>query len=197
LIEAQTINLIGGSIAGSAASHSVDMVGDLKTGYLLNATPRSQFYGQIVGAFFSIFSGVGFYMLFSKAYPCINDESIEECPFALAAPTAWAAVTKVLTDPKLSIPTSSLWACLVCAVVCIVVFGAKLLAPKSWRPYFPNLGAIGLAFVLNTNVYSIAMAMGALIGWVWGKRAPKSWELVGIALSSGLITGEGKQSLSI
>jgi len=40
-------NLLAGSIASSAAAHSVDMVGDLKTGHLLRALPKTQFWAQV------------------------------------------------------------------------------------------------------------------------------------------------------
>jgi len=45
---AERINLTGGIVAGGAAAQSVDMLGDLRTGYLLSASPVVQFTAQYV-----------------------------------------------------------------------------------------------------------------------------------------------------
>ncbi|RUS29694.1 OPT oligopeptide transporter protein-domain-containing protein [Jimgerdemannia flammicorona] len=50
----QRNNLMAGNMASSAAAQSVDMVGDLKTGHLLGASPRSQFLAQVVGSIFAV-----------------------------------------------------------------------------------------------------------------------------------------------
>jgi len=76
-------NLLAGSIASSAAAHSVDMVGDLKTGHLLRALPKTQFWAQLFGSLIATPLAVGLYILFSKAYPCIV--SVKE-PFRLFFP---------------------------------------------------------------------------------------------------------------
>ncbi len=41
---------------------------DLKTGSLLRASPRSQFYGQLIGSFASVFVSVGAYKLYTSVY---------------------------------------------------------------------------------------------------------------------------------
>jgi uncharacterized oligopeptide transporter (OPT) family protein len=41
---------------------------DLKTGSLLKASPRSQFYGQMIGSLASVFVSVGAYKLYSTVY---------------------------------------------------------------------------------------------------------------------------------
>jgi len=61
------------------------MVGDLKTGHLLRASPRAQFLAQLIGSIFAVLIAVPLFVLYSKAYPCILDASIDKCPFALVA----------------------------------------------------------------------------------------------------------------
>lgn len=46
----QKTSLIAGSIVGQSAAHSVDCVGDLKTGHLIGASPSSQFWAQLAGS---------------------------------------------------------------------------------------------------------------------------------------------------
>jgi uncharacterized oligopeptide transporter (OPT) family protein len=41
---------------------------DLKTGHLLKASPRAQFFGQLIGSFASIFFSVAAYLLYTHTY---------------------------------------------------------------------------------------------------------------------------------
>jgi uncharacterized oligopeptide transporter (OPT) family protein len=68
---AQTLNLLGGTIAAGTAAQATDMTGDLKTGWLLGAKPRVQFIAQLAGSVTAIFLNVGLYILFTTASPCI------------------------------------------------------------------------------------------------------------------------------
>lgn len=46
---------------------------DLKTGALLKASPRSQFYGQMIGSLASVFVSVGAYKLYTRIYEVRHD----------------------------------------------------------------------------------------------------------------------------
>lgn len=89
LHDKQLVNLVGGIVATGAAAQSTDMVSDLRTGYLLGASHRAQFYGQVCGSFVAVWLSVGLFLLFTTAYPCILDASIEECSFSTPALGAW------------------------------------------------------------------------------------------------------------
>lgn len=65
------------------------MVSDLRTGYLLGASHRAQFYGQVCGSFVAVWLSVGLFLLFTGAYPCILDASIDDCSFSTPALGAW------------------------------------------------------------------------------------------------------------
>jgi hypothetical protein len=45
-----------------------DLMQDLKTGALLKASPRSQFYGQMIGSLASVFVSAGAYKLYTRIY---------------------------------------------------------------------------------------------------------------------------------
>lgn len=89
-----------GALASQAASHSVDMVGDLKTGHLLGASPSSQFWAQVAGSFLGIWLSVILFVLFASAYPCITDLTVECTAFGMPAVTAWRSVTEAVTKPE-------------------------------------------------------------------------------------------------
>ncbi|KAI7826718.1 OPT oligopeptide transporter protein-domain-containing protein [Kickxella alabastrina] len=62
-------NLVAGGIAEAGAQQAGDLMQDLKTGHLLNASPRAQFAGQMIGSVFSVFVTAGAYLLYNKVYP--------------------------------------------------------------------------------------------------------------------------------
>ncbi|SPO25491.1 related to permeases - unknown function [Ustilago trichophora] len=185
-------NLIAGSIASSAASHAVDMVGDLKTGHLLRAKPRNQFWAQIFGSFWSIFVSTGLFVLFTKAYPCITDASAEECPFAAPAVAAWKAVAVAVISPKLPVSLSSGMTAIGFAIISVLTVVAKYLwIPQKYHVYVPNWNAVGLGFVVPQTYYPIAMCMGATGALIWKGKKPQSFDLFAFAIAAGLIAGEG------
>ncbi|KAJ3145075.1 hypothetical protein HDU89_007595 [Geranomyces variabilis] len=191
LNHARTVNLISGAVAGAAAHQAVDMVGDLKTGHLLRASPRTQFIAQAVGTGAGVFTAIGLFLLYNKAYPCIANPDLKCASFDLVSAIAWKVVAEVLTAKDAGIPTSSAWACLVAAIVSIVgvILSHKL--PPRIRWIIPNMPAIGIAWILTSQYYSIAMLLSSCIMYFWNKRSPASYEVWCFALASGLIAGEG------
>lgn len=126
--KALSINMTAGIVAGGAAAQSVDMLGDLRTGYLLSASPYAQFVAQAFGSFFSIFLCTGFFVLFSAAYPCIvNEEIFNEghCEFALPSVQAWKAVGTAVTGENFPVPKSSAITALVFGIVSVIIVVTK------------------------------------------------------------------------
>ncbi|KAI0238509.1 hypothetical protein L0F63_006157 [Massospora cicadina] len=190
----QLNNLIAGVLSASCASQAVDMVGDLKTGHLLRASPRSQFFAQTVGTLFGIVVAVVLFMLFATAYPCLLVEptSASRCEFSAPAVAAWAGVTRALTtDVARNIPPSCRIACLVSGGLTVATVILKHTALKRYAGYLPNWNAIGVGFVSFDPSIPVANLAGALVARGWCLAYPRHWEVVGIALASGLIAGEG------
>jgi len=190
---AQTFNLTAGAVAGGAAAQAVDMTGDLKTGYLLRAKPRNQLVAQFVGAIVAAFLSVGLFVLFTKASPCILYPPEDgKCTYSAPSVAAWAAVAVAVTSPKLPIPKESGYTAIGLAIASVVtVVARQWFIPKKYWGYIPNWNAIGLAFVVPQLYYSIAMAIGSILAWVWVKKSPGSYDLYMFALSAGLLAGEG------
>ncbi|KAG6375317.1 OPT oligopeptide transporter protein-domain-containing protein [Boletus reticuloceps] len=72
-----------------AAEQAADMIGDLKTAHLLRSSPKAVFGGQLCGAIVSIFMSAGVYVVFSTAYPCINDLKYATCSFPTPDVQSW------------------------------------------------------------------------------------------------------------
>ena len=65
---AVTINLLAGAISESGALQAGDIMQDLKTGHLLGAAPRAQFWGQMIGSFAGAIISAGVYKLYTGVY---------------------------------------------------------------------------------------------------------------------------------
>lgn len=76
------------------------MVGDLKTGHILGASPRSQFYAQLAGSALGIWLSVALFVLFAGAYPCITDLAVPCTAFGMPAVQAWRSVAEAVTRPE-------------------------------------------------------------------------------------------------
>ncbi|KAI9291449.1 OPT superfamily oligopeptide transporter [Neoconidiobolus thromboides FSU 785] len=190
----QTNNIIAGVLAAACSQQTVDMVGDLKTGHLLHVSPKSQFYAQLVGSVFGVIIAVVLFMLFATAYPCILDinNSSDNCPYTVPGAAGWVGVTLALTTDFLkTVPESCQIACLIFGLSTILFTILKKSYLKKYKNYLPNWNAIGIAFVSPTPYIPLAFLIGALIALVWAKINPKYWNLMGVALASGLIAGEG------
>ena len=68
---------------------AADMIGDLKTAHLLRSSPKAMFWSQLCGAIVSIFMAAGVYVVFSTAYPCINDLTYTTCSFPTPDVQSW------------------------------------------------------------------------------------------------------------
>jgi len=76
---------------------------DLKTGHLIGASPRAQFYGQLIGSTFSIFVTTTAYNIYTKAYDIPGP--------SFPAPTAyiWLNLARLLREfPVSHYPTAVL-----------------------------------------------------------------------------------------
>lgn len=73
-----------------------DLMQDLKTGHLLHASPRAQFYGQLIGSSLSIIVSATAYDLYQKAYTIPGP--------SFPAPTAyvWLSLARLLRQYHVS-----------------------------------------------------------------------------------------------
>lgn len=195
---AQKLNLIAGSVSASSASQSVDMIGDLKTGHLLGAQPKIQFYAQVCGSFFSIWLTVGLYILFNKAYPCFTTQfmpgypATQKCVFGVPSVAAWRAVATAMTNSRLPIPPSSGYTSIVFGIIAVISIVFKYcFCPEKYQHFVPNFNAIGLGFVLPQTHYATAMFLGAIAFHFWKKRRPVSCDIYALTIATGFAAGEG------
>ncbi|KAF9934535.1 hypothetical protein FBU30_001676 [Linnemannia zychae] len=187
----QKTNLMCANISASICAQAVDMVGDLKTGHLLGASPRSQFLAQCVGSVFAIAAAVPLFILYTEAYHCIVDATIDKCEFGLVSVVTWQSVCEILTNggtvPKGSVITACVFAVL--AIVNILI-RIKLIPPK-FRPYWINLNAVGLGLINPSPALALAMLTGWAGGRIWNHINKIAHEKYMYSVAGGFISGVG------
>jgi putative OPT family oligopeptide transporter len=165
--------LVVGCVVAIAASIAGDTSQDLKTGFLLGATPRHQQIGEILG------------VLTSAAFVCytviVLDKAFELGSPALAAPQA--TLMRLVIDGVLeqSLP----WAMVLIGV------GLALVAEMFRIPSLPF--AVGVYLPVSTMV---PVFLGGLLRWWVSRTAPSEEEREsrvqrGVLFGSGLVGGEG------
>ena len=161
-----------GSIICIVAAMAGDTSQDLKTGFIVGATPRKQQMGEIIGAVVSAFTIGGVLLLLDQAWGFGTTE--------LAAPQA--TLMKMITEGVMSgnLPWALVFIGVFIAIV-IEILGISVLPV-----------AIGLYLPLEL---SSTIMLGGLIRWFVDKKSSAedkdSEANNGILFCSGLIAGEG------
>lgn len=158
-----------GAAACVAMSQATDLMLDLKTGYLVGATPRQQQYGQFLGAWLGPILIMVLIFVLHEAYGLGGDK--------LPAPQGQALASMVNGIIGGDVPSQKYLA------------GAGLGALLSLAS--PGLGiTVGLGFYLPFSIvltYSIGTLLRVISDWKLGDAFAES---TGIPIAAGVIVGE-------
>jgi uncharacterized oligopeptide transporter (OPT) family protein len=178
-------------VTGGVGLHAADLLTTLKTGKLLGASPRQQFYAQLFGVVAGAFVVVPAFTLI------IPDPSVlgsDEWP----APSClvWAGVSKAFADGIGALHISAQKAIAVGLALGVALALLEKFAPKKLKPFVPSASGIGIAMVIP-GANAIAMFIGAAIAEVMRRRNPAAADRLVIPVSSGLIAGESLMGILI
>jgi uncharacterized oligopeptide transporter (OPT) family protein len=188
----ELLNLLSGMLTLGAAEQAGDMIGDLKTTHLLRASPRAVFVAQLCGAVVSIFMASGLYVVFSTAYPCINNLNYTTCAFPAPDVQSWRAVSVAVSSSTLPIPPSSGYAAIALGLLAVISVVAKYnVVPPKYHDFVPNFNAIGIGFIMNVCTYPVAMFFGSTIAFFWRRMFFNNYQMYCFAVAAGFIAGEG------
>jgi uncharacterized oligopeptide transporter (OPT) family protein len=182
-------NLMTANVTAGAAIHAADLLTDLKSGYILGAKPRQQFWAQLFGvAAGTLFCVPAYNLLVPKP-------EVLGTKFAAPGALVWKATAEALAKGLDSIPPTALHLMLYTITFGIIVTLLESFVPKS-RKWLPSPTGLGLALVLPfTN--SFAIFLGSVIGWAMFRAKPEFAERHVITFSSGLIAGESIMSVIV
>ena len=152
-----------------AMSQATDLMLDLKTGYLVGATPRMQQMGQFIGAWLGPIVIIGLIFVLHEAMTLGSD--------ALPAPQGQALASMVEGIMGGDVPTEKYVAGALLGGILSAVIG--------------GLGVtVGLGFYLPFNIV-LTYSVGTVLREVAERSKGRDWsENVGIPLAAGLIVGE-------
>lgn len=152
-----------------AMSQATDLMLDLKTGYLVGATPRMQQYGQFIGAWLGPIVVIGVIFVLHEAFTLGSER--------LPAPQGQALASMVDGILGGDVPTEKYMAGAVLGGILSAVIG--------------GLGiTVGLGFYLPFNIV-LTYSLGTLARELADRYKGKSWsENVGIPVAAGFIVGE-------
>ena len=180
------INLLAGAISESGALQAGDMMQDLKTGHLLGAAPKAQFYGQLIGSFVGAIVSAAVYKLYTSVY------EIPGGMFDVPTGYVWIFTARLVTGKGLP-EMAWQWALGAGAVFAVGTAIRIVGREKMWQAFIPGGIAVAVG-MYNVPSFTLARTIGGLISWYW-----RSWkgreEAPVIVLASGLILGEGVMSI--
>ncbi|KAG9315204.1 OPT oligopeptide transporter protein-domain-containing protein [Chiua virens] len=184
-------NIIAGGVAEAGAQQAGDLMQDLKTGHLIHASPRAQFYGQLIGSSLSIIVSATAYTLYQRAY------SIPGPSFPAPTAYVWLSLARLLRNGQLPENTSTFM--LLFALLFSVVAGIKVMAVQRGLPYarwIPSGVAFAIGF-LNTPSFSLARLVGGLVEYWYHRRVAGTGgaDIRLIVIASGFVLGEGVVSI--
>ncbi len=184
-------NIMSANVTGGVGLHSADLLTTLKTGWLLGAKPRHQFYAQLFGVIAGALIVVPAFNLI------IPDASVlggEEWP----APSCvvWAGVSKAFSDGIGALHPTARTAILIGLALGVALALLEKFSPQKLRPYIPSASGLGIAMVIPAS-NSIAMFLGSAIAEGLRRKKPALAEKTVVPVASGLIAGESLMGILI
>ncbi|EKV18413.1 Oligonucleotide transporter [Penicillium digitatum Pd1] len=168
-------NLLAGAVSESGALQAGDMMQDLKTGHLLGASPKAQFYGQIIGSLVGAVLSTAVYKLYVNVYE-IPGEMFQ-------TPTAyvWIFTARLVTGQGL--PSMAGQVSLIAGIVWVFLTALRIAAaspayardgnPPAWRAWIPGGIAVAVG-IFNEPSFTLARAIGGIIAWWWARKNSES-----------------------
>ena len=184
------VNLMTANVTAGATSHAADLLQDLKSGYLLGANPRQQFFAQFFGVLGGGFAVVPVYFIL---IPSVSVLGTEQWP----APAAlvWRGVAELLAKGIGALPVSARWGLLIGSSIGIILPLLEMAFPRQ-KKFIPSPTGLGLAFTIN-GFNSISFFAGSCIALAIKKAKPKVAEQYTVPVASGIIAGESLMGVSI
>jgi len=171
------------NITAAAAGSSVDLLTDLKSGYLLGAHPRKQFIAQFAGIFAGTLVTVGAFRLLVPAASALGTDQ-----FPAPAAQTWRAVAVALSGGLGDLGPVKLWSIAGGALVGIALTLLPRIFPER-QHLIPSPAGLGLAWTFHWYYGVLFFAGGALAWWVERKRPAWAEEFT-FPVASGWIAGE-------
>ena len=169
-------SVVVGAATCVAMAQATDLMLDLKTGYLVGATPRKQQIGQLLGTWLGPVVIMILIFVLYKAYGFAGQPDAKENALPAPQATALAQTMDAILGGDVPVNKYAAGACLGALLSASGIGGLGIL--------------VGLGFYLPFSIvltYSIGTVLRLVVDWKKGRRFS---EEVGIPIAAGLIVGE-------
>jgi OPT family oligopeptide transporter len=167
-------NLLAGAVSESGALQAGDMMQDLKTGHLLGASPKAQFYGQVIGSLVGAVISAAVYKLYVRVY------EVPGPMFQIPTAYVWIFTARLVTGqglPKMAWQAAGIASVVFSIATILRIFGGssglKGARPTSapWRAWIPGGIAVAVG-MYNVPSFTLARAIGGVIvlWWNWTQK---------------------------
>ena len=184
-------NIMAANVTGGIGLHAADLLTTLKTGWLLGASPRVQFFAQLFG----VLAGAAVVI---PAFNILIPDPSTLGSDAWPAPSClvWAGVSKAFSSGIGSLHPSARTGILAGSLLGVALALLERFAPKGVKHLIPSPSGLGISMVIPGS-NSIAMFLGALAAWILRKRFPAVADRYVVPVSSGFIAGESLMGVAV
>ncbi|KAJ5576899.1 hypothetical protein N7535_003825 [Penicillium sp. DV-2018c] len=168
-------NLLAGAVSESGALQAGDMMQDLKTGHLLGASPKAQFYGQMIGSLVGAVLSTAVYKMYVNVYEVPGDM------FQIPTAYTWIFTARLVTGQGL--PDMAWQASFIFGTIWVFITALRIAAaspafsrngsPPPWRSWVPGGIAVAVG-IFNEPSFTLARAIGGIIAWWWARKHSES-----------------------
>lgn len=181
------LNLVAGGIAEAGAQQAGDLMQDLKTGHLLGASPKAQFFAQLIGASWSIVFSSVMHIFYNRIY------EIPSSQFRVPTAVIWIDCARLVTGKGL--PDKALECTIILGSIFAILSLIKNLyrdRGHKWLLWIPSGVAVGVG-IYNAPSFTLARFIGGCTAQYWLRThgSDSSAKTCMIVFSSGLVLGEG------
>jgi OPT family oligopeptide transporter len=184
-------NIMSANVTGGIGLHAADLLTTLKTGWLLGASPRVQFYAQLFGVL------AGAAVVVPAFNIIIPDPSVLGTD-AWPAPSClvWAGVSRAFAGGVGALDGLARTGIAAGLGLGVALALMERFAPKGVRGWIPSPSGLGIAMVIPGS-NAVAMFLGAFGALLAGRFNPVMARRYVVPVSSGLIAGESLMGVVI
>lgn len=142
------INLVAGAVSEAGALQAGDLMQDLKTGHLLGAAPKAQFWGQVVGATVGAVVSAFIYRLYTAVY------TIPGSLFQVPTAYVWIFTARLVTGQGLPYMARE-WAIAFAVLFTLSTMVRIYATNKRWQHFVP--GGIAVAVGMYNGMYQLLL----------------------------------------
>ncbi len=185
-------NIMSANVTGGIGLHAADLLTTLKTGRLLGANPRVQFYAQLFGVV------AGAALVVPAFNYLITDPATMLGSETWPAPSClvWAGVSKAFAGGLGALDSLAKSAIIAGLLLGVALALMEKFASAALKPFVPSPAGLGLAMVMPGS-NSISMFLGALLAVLWRRWWKRSAEQFVTPVASGLIAGESLMGVAM